>query len=59
MKLAFQTVCSICNKPMNLTTDLCTDEDGRGVHSECYEQVISDLPENISPSSKTKPDKRK
>jgi hypothetical protein len=56
MKLAFQVVCSICDKPMDLTTDLCTDEDGQGVHSECYEQVISDPPGRIIPSSKTKPD---
>jgi hypothetical protein len=29
-------VCSICNQPINLELDRCTDEAGKSVHEICY-----------------------
>jgi hypothetical protein len=28
--------CIICSKPLDLSVDLCTDEYGKAVHTECY-----------------------
>jgi hypothetical protein len=28
--------CLICSKPVDLTTDLSADENGKAVHTECY-----------------------
>ena len=28
--------CTLCTKPVDLRFDLCTDENGRSVHEECY-----------------------
>lgn len=29
-------VCSICNQPIHLEVDRCTDEAGKSVHEICY-----------------------
>jgi hypothetical protein len=29
-------LCSLCSKPVDLTTDLNADETGKTVHQECY-----------------------
>jgi hypothetical protein len=31
-----ETPCVICSKAVNLQTDLCTDENGKAVHEDCY-----------------------
>jgi hypothetical protein len=41
--------------PVDLTTDLCTNEDGRAAHGGCYAQGISDLPLRDNLSSQAKP----
>jgi len=28
--------CRICSEPLQLETDIRTDEDGKAVHEECY-----------------------
>jgi hypothetical protein len=28
--------CVICNKPVDLSADLCAEENGKAVHAECY-----------------------
>jgi hypothetical protein len=28
--------CPICNQPIDLQTDTCTDENGKAVHQDCY-----------------------
>jgi hypothetical protein len=28
--------CILCSKPLDLTTDLNTDENGKAVHTKCY-----------------------
>jgi hypothetical protein len=28
--------CIICSKPLDLSVDLCVDEYGKAVHTECY-----------------------
>lgn len=33
--------CKICNKPVDLTLDLCADEMGKAVHADCYVQRIT------------------
>jgi hypothetical protein len=38
--------CHLCNHPVNLQTDLNTDENGRAVHEDCY--VRSICPEKTS-----------
>ena len=32
--------CKICDKLVDLTVDLCTDETGKAVHGDCYVQRI-------------------
>ena len=33
--------CKLCNKPVDLTVDLCADENGKAVHERCYVQRIT------------------
>jgi hypothetical protein len=33
--------CQLCSKPIDLNTDLSDDENGKGVHEECYVRRIS------------------
>jgi hypothetical protein len=33
--------CIICSQPINLETDLCTDENGNAVHEDCYVKKIA------------------
>ena len=28
--------CMLCSRPVNLQTDLCTDDNGQAVHENCY-----------------------
>ena len=32
--------CGICTKPVDLTVDLCADENGSAVHADCYVKRI-------------------
>jgi hypothetical protein len=32
--------CILCSKPVDLTTDLSADENGKAVHVECYVKHI-------------------
>jgi hypothetical protein len=33
----FQEIpCNLCGKPVDLTADLCADENGQPVHEHCY-----------------------
>jgi hypothetical protein len=32
--------CKLCSKPVDLTSDLSADENGKAVHSECYVRHI-------------------
>jgi hypothetical protein len=36
--------CMLCSKPVNLTSDLSTDENGQAVHEECYANGSRVLP---------------
>ena len=33
--------CQLCSKPIDLNPDLSADENGKGVHEECYVRRIS------------------
>jgi hypothetical protein len=33
--------CTICAKPVDLTVDLCADENGSAVHEKCYIKHIT------------------
>jgi len=33
--------CTICAKPVDLTVDLCADENGSAVHEKCYIKRIA------------------
>jgi hypothetical protein len=35
------SLCRICNQPVNLTFDTATDEDGQAVHDLCYVRKIA------------------
>jgi hypothetical protein len=41
MSTAPEFHCAWCNKPVDLTTDLNTDENGKTVHESCYVHKIS------------------
>jgi hypothetical protein len=28
--------CALCRKSVDLRTDLCTDENGKAIHEDCY-----------------------
>jgi hypothetical protein len=42
-----QYTCQICSQPVDLSRDLCTDEDGRIVHQTCYLKRIT-MPQDSS-----------
>jgi hypothetical protein len=33
--------CLICSKPVDLSTDLSADENGKAIHTECYVKRIT------------------
>jgi hypothetical protein len=33
--------CILCSKPVDLQTDLCSNENGMAVHEDCYVQQIT------------------
>jgi Sigma-70 region 2 len=33
--------CTLCNRPVDLQTDLNTDENGSAVHENCYAQILT------------------
>jgi hypothetical protein len=33
--------CKLCDKPVDLTVDLCTDETGKAIHEDCYIERIT------------------
>ena len=33
--------CKLCNKPIDLSVDLCADENGKAVHEDCYVERIT------------------
>jgi len=35
-----EMLCKICDKPVDLTVDLCANENGNAVHEDCYVQRI-------------------
>jgi len=38
--------CALCSKPVDLRVELCTDENGRAIHKDCYmKRLVSDSPE--------------
>jgi hypothetical protein len=39
-RMVLEFVCHICNEPINLETDLATDENGRSLHGDCYSKQI-------------------
>ena len=43
--------CKICDKPVDLTVDLCADETGKAVHANCYVHRITN--QNAAPSPAT------
>jgi hypothetical protein len=44
-------VCHICNQPMNLETDLATDERGQSLHGDCFAKQVKSAAEQRVPSS--------
>jgi hypothetical protein len=38
---ASEIPCKICYKPVDLTVDLCADENGKAVHENCYVQRMT------------------
>ena len=36
-----ETSCTICAKPVDLTVDLCSDENGKAVHEDCYVKHVT------------------
>jgi hypothetical protein len=42
----FQEIpCKICAKPVDLAVDLCADEHGKAVHTDCYVQLTTSVRE--------------
>ena len=39
-RVVLEFVCHICNEPINLETDLATDEHGRSLHGDCCMKQI-------------------
>ncbi|MFY9740811.1 MAG: hypothetical protein WA252_13970 [Candidatus Sulfotelmatobacter sp.] len=46
--------CKMCSKPVDLTVDLYTDENGKAVHEDCYVKHITGS--NRNPSGATMAD---
>ncbi len=36
-----EVLCVLCDRPVDLQKDLCADENGQAVHSECYVRHIA------------------
>ena len=43
--------CILCNKPVDLSADLCSDELGKAVHDECYAKRIRTRSESVAVQS--------
>jgi hypothetical protein len=43
--------CKLCNKPVDLSADLCADEHGKAVHEECYAKRIRKRSESVAVQS--------
>jgi len=43
--------CVLCNKPVDLSADLCSDEHGKAVHEECYARRIRKRSELVAVQS--------
>lgn len=41
--------CVLCNRPVDLQTDLCADENGKAVHAECYAKRLEITKGNYQP----------
>jgi hypothetical protein len=41
--------CVLCNRSVNLTVDLCCDENGKAVHGDCYFNRIIGSTANLQP----------
>jgi hypothetical protein len=41
-------VCFICNQPINLELDRCTDEGGKSVHGICYLRKVVPITQDTS-----------
>jgi hypothetical protein len=41
--------CVLCNRSVNLTVDLCCDENGKAVHWDCYFNRIIGPTANLEP----------
>lgn len=39
--------CNICSKPVDLSVDLCADENGKSIHEDCYVKHISNSRTNL------------
>jgi len=44
-----EVLCILCNRPVDLQTDLCTDENGKAVHDECYVKRLGSTQGKSSP----------
>ncbi|MGB7599189.1 MAG: hypothetical protein WBM24_02695 [Candidatus Sulfotelmatobacter sp.] len=36
-----QVPCNICSKPVDLSVDLCADEEGKAIHEDCYVKRVA------------------
>jgi predicted nucleic acid-binding Zn ribbon protein len=36
-----ETPCVLCSKPVDLRVDLCSDENGKAIHEDCYVQRVT------------------
>jgi hypothetical protein len=36
-----QVPCNICSKPVDLSVDLCADEEGKAIHEDCYVKHVT------------------
>jgi hypothetical protein len=43
--------CKICDKPVDLTVDLCADETGKAIHANCYVQRMTSQNPASSPAT--------
>jgi hypothetical protein len=41
MSTSPEFLCALCNKSLDLTTDVNTDEAGKAVHEDCYVRKIT------------------
>jgi hypothetical protein len=45
-----EILCTSCGKPVDLTSDLCADEEGKAVHEDCYVTRVTSSRSNPSQS---------